>query len=325
MVTFGVWPGVVRSDLERFDTFVDAPPEDVGRTVRALRDLAGGARFYVRCYRGYGSSQPPTPASPAGYLGAGRVVDLVLGYGSDRPDPEGFAGAVRAAVREVAELGGGKLQVCEEVNAPAPQDGGRPGCYDALAVGLAAALDERDRLGADVLVGFNAAVALPGDPFWPTVRSHVDPDVLARVDYLGLDFFPDVFRPVSPADLPGAVAYVLRSFRDSASAIGVPASAPIHVTETGWPTGPEHSEEDQARVIGAVAAAALELAVELRVDTYELFGLRDGLTGGPRMNRFGILRDDYSAKPAYGAVKRLIEAHGGRGRAAARPPVGSAG
>lgn len=306
MVTFGVWPGVVQSDLERLDTFIDAPPEDVERTASALQDLASGAaRFYVRCYRGYGNSHPPTPESPAPYLGAGRVVDLVLSYGSD---PEGFAHAVRAAVREVAELGGGKLQVCEEVNAPAPQDGGRPGCYDALAGGLAAAVDERDRLGADVSVGFNAAVALPGDPFWSAVRSHVEPDVLARIDYLGLDFFPDVFRPAPPEVLPGAVTHVLRSFRDSASAIGIPAGVPIHITETGWPTGPGHSEDDQARVIGTVAGTALELAADLHIDAYELFGLRDGLTSGPRMNRFGLLRDDYSAKPAYDTVKRLVGA-----------------
>nr|BFF04647.1 hypothetical protein GCM10020241_63220 [Streptoalloteichus tenebrarius] len=123
---------MVDRDLERFETFVDVPPEDVARTAAALRELAGGAdRFYVRCYRSYGRDgelvHPPTPVSPRPYMGEGRVVDLVAGYGSDRADPHGFARAVRVAVREVAELGGGKIQVCEEVNVPAPQDGGRPG------------------------------------------------------------------------------------------------------------------------------------------------------------------------------------------------------
>ncbi|MBB4685690.1 hypothetical protein [Amycolatopsis jiangsuensis] len=307
MFTFGIWPGVVQSDLVRLDTYIPAPPEDVERTAAAVAHLSSGAsRFYVRTYRGYRSGRPATPPDPTPYLGAGRVLDLVLGYGSDEPDPHGFATAIRAAVREVAELGGGKLQVCEEVNVGAPLDGGSPGCYEALAAGLAAAVAERDRLGAEVAVGFNAAVALPGDPFWPSVRAHVGPELLERIDYVGLDFFPDVFRPAPPEVLPGAVTHVLRSFRESASSLGIPATVPIHITETGWPTGPEHTEEDQARVLGTVAETMRSLASQLRIDTYELFGLRDGLTTGPRMNRFGLLRDDYQPKPAYELIRRLI-------------------
>ncbi|ATY09984.1 hypothetical protein CU254_05540 [Amycolatopsis sp. AA4] len=307
MIVFGVWPGVVSADLVRLETFIDAPPEDVERTAEALRDLAKGTeRFYVRCYRSYRGPHEPTPPDPVPYLGDGRVVDYVLGYGSPEADPDGFADAVRAAVREVAELGGGKLQVCEEVNVAAPLDGGSPGCYEALGAGLAAALDERTRLGVDVTIGFNAAVALPGDPFWAAVRAAVDPEVLARVDFLGLDFFPDVFRPVPADALAGAVTHVVRSYRESASAIGIPESVPIHITETGWPTGPENSEERQVQVMESVARTVFGLAAEAGVDTYEIFGLRDGLSSGPRENRFGLLRDDYSPKPAYETVKRLI-------------------
>ncbi|MGW7532349.1 hypothetical protein [Amycolatopsis sp. NPDC054798] len=307
MITFGVWPGVVSTDLVRLETFVDAPPEDVERTAEALRDFAKGTeRFYVRCYRGYRGPHQPTPPDPVPYLGDGRVVDYVLGYSSPEADPDGFADAVRAAVREVAELGGGKLQVCEEVNVAAPLDGGSPGCYDALAAGLAAALDERTRLGVDVAIGFNAAVALPGDPFWAAVRSAVDPEVLAGVDFLGLDFFPDVFRPVPFGDLADAVTYVVRSFRESAAEIGIPDSVPIHITETGWPTGPENSEEQQVLVMESVARTVFGLADEVGLDTYEIFGLRDGLSSGPRENRFGLLRDDYSPKPVYATVKQLV-------------------
>lgn len=310
MIVFGVWPGVVSTDLVRLETFIDAPPEDVERTAEALRDLAKGTeRFYVRCYRSYRGPHAPTPPNPVPYLGDGRVVDYVLGYSSPEADPDGFADAVRAAVREVAELGGGKLQVCEEVNVAAPLDGGSPGCYEALGAGLAAALDERTRLGVDVAIGFNAAVALPGDPFWAAVQSAVAPEVLARVDFLGLDFFPDVFRPVPADALAGAVTHVVRSFRESASAIGIPASVPIHITETGWPTGPENSEEQQVRVMESVARTVLGLAAEVGVAAYEIFGLRDGLSSGPRENRFGLLRDDYSAKPVYETVKRLIAEH----------------
>lgn len=313
MITWGIWPGVVDRDLVTLETPIAAPPEDTGATLAALRELAGPAdRFYVRCYRSYGEggalTMPPTPRDPRPYLGEGRVIDLVAGYASDRADPDGFARAVRAAVREVAELGGGKLQVCEELNVPLPLDGGRPGCFEAFAAGLAAAFDERRALGEpDVLIGFNAAV--PDQTFWENVAAAVDPATIARVDFVGLDFFPDVFRPIPAESLRPAVRHVLRAFREGATAIGVPASVPIHITETGWPTGPEHSEEDQARVIGAVAAAVLGVAGEVGVAAYELFGLRDGLTGGPRTNRFGLLRDDHSAKPAFEVVRALAAGH----------------
>lgn len=269
----------------------------------------------MRCYRGgyEADEQPVLPATPdraRPYVGDGRVVDLVAGYSSGRADPAGFAQSIRAAVREVAALGGGKLQVCEEVNAPAPQDGARLGCYEALASGLTAALDERDAVEADVLVGFNAAVALPDDPFWANVRSTVDADVLSAIDYLGLDFFPDVFRPIPPVvGVRQAVHGLVKSFRASATAIGIPTTVPLHITETGWPTGPTHSEEQQARTIDVVARAVFEISEEVHVDTYELFGLRDGLTSGPRMNRFGLMRDDHTSKPSFELVKRLIAEH----------------
>jgi hypothetical protein len=47
--------------------------------------------------------------------------------------------------RDVAACGGGKVQVGEELNMPAPLDGGSPGAFEAIGAGVAAALDERDR------------------------------------------------------------------------------------------------------------------------------------------------------------------------------------
>lgn len=309
---FGIWPGVVDRDLVTLDELIKVPPEDPALAGPALDELAGSSeRFYIRCYRNYGdggtSRLPTTPADPSAYLGDRRVVDLVAGYaGADAADPHGFAQWVRQVVRDVAEMGGGKVQVCEEPNVAAPLDGGRPAVYEALAAGLSAAFDERDRLGADdVLVGFNAAAAAPNDSFWESVRNHVDGGFLKRADFIGLDFFPDVFRPIAASDLPRMVAALVTSFRKSARAIGVADDVPIHITETGWPTGPEHSEQEQARVLGTVASAVLGLADDLNIGAYELFGLRDGNSAGPRTNRFGLLRDDYTHKPAFDVIRDL--------------------
>lgn len=68
--------------------------------------------------------------------------------------------------------------------------------------------------------------------------------------------------------------------------------------------------DGQERRSAAVAEAVLRLADPVHIDTYELFGLRDGLTAGPRMNRFGILRDDYTPKLAFRTVQDLINRYG---------------
>jgi hypothetical protein len=310
IVIFGIWPGVVAADLVTLEP-LGCPPEDTGRTLGALRRLQGPAdEFYVRAYRHFGAGSPPraqaaAPPRPALYAGQGRLIDLVACYQSAVPDPEGFAGFVRQAVRDVAAWGGGKVQVGEELNCPAPLDGGSPGCFAAVAAGVAAALGERDRTGAPVLVGVNAA-GLPDPAFWGRLTGAIGPRDTERLDYIGLDAFPDVFRPIPPGTLAETVTALVRRFRAVTAEAGVPPVTPIHVTETGWPTDDDHTEDTQARVLTTVADAVL--ASGAGVGAYEWFGLRDGLTAGPRTARFGILRDDYTPKPAFAAIERLIAA-----------------
>jgi len=307
---YGIWPGVVDADLVSLAPLACAA-EDPAQTLAALRALQGGARpFYVRAYRnfGAGAGAAATPARPELYVGQGRVIDLVASYRSSLPDPAGFAGFVRQAVRDVASWGGGKVQVGEELNLPAPLDGGSPGCFEAVGAGVAAALEERDRLGAPVLVGVNSAgLADPG--FWGRLTAAIGPGNTRRLDYVGLDAFPDVFRPIPREKLAGAVAFLLGRFREVTADCGVPAGTPIHLTETGWPTGDQRTEDAQAAVLAAVAGAVA--ASEAGVAAIEWFGLRDGLSAGPWSVRFGILRDDYTAKPAFATLAGIIAGQAG--------------
>jgi hypothetical protein len=48
------------------------------------------------------------------------------------------------------------------------------------------------------------------------------------------------------------------------------------------------------------------IASDTGVQAYEWFGLRDGNTTATWTARFGILRDDYTPKPAFAAVQHLI-------------------
>lgn len=80
---------------------------------------------------------------------------------------------------------------------------------------------------------------------------------------------------------------------------------PIHVTETGWPTGRTRDEAKQARILQSVAEAVREAG---EVSVYEFFSLRDGISDGNWQNGFGLLRDDYTPKPAFEAIRRVFKA-----------------
>jgi len=314
-VIFGIWPGVAAADLVSLQP-LDCPPEDTAKTLTALRQLQGTAReFYVRAYRHFGEGARPHPGTmpaplrPELYAGQGRMIDLVACYQSAVPDPGGFASFVRQAVRDVAAWGGGKVQVGEELNVPAPLDGGSPGCFEAIGAGVAAALEERDRHDAPVLIGVNAA-GLPDPAFWSQLTSAIGPHNARRLDYVGLDAFPDVFQPIPHRKLTAAVTFLLRRFRTVTTGAGIPEATPIHITETGWPTGDRRTESTQAQVLATVADAAIASGTGVRA--YEWFGLRDGLTTATWTARFGILRDNHAPKPAFATLQHLITSHTAR-------------
>lgn len=306
---FGIWPGVVNADLVDF-RHLECPPEDPRRGVRAIDELQGDATdFLIRCYRHFGrrsddrGDAAETPSDPGRYLGHGRRIDLVACYQSSTPDPEGFAAFIRRAVRDVAGWGGGNLQVGEEPNVTGPLDGGSPGCLEAIGAGVAAALDERSRLDAPVTIGVNSA-GLADPAFWRQLAEALGTDHLRQLDYIGLDAFPDVFRRIPEPQLPGAVRFLVETFRRVTTDVGVPEQTPIHLTETGWPTDDERDEATQARVLTTVATTIFDS--DLGVTAYEFFGLRDGLTAGTWQSRFGLLHDDYTPKPAFHAIRDLI-------------------
>ena len=79
------------------------------------------------------------------------------------------------------------------------------------------------------------------------------------------------------------------------------------LSENGWPTSPGRPEETQARVLETVVRTVSDLGAELNVTHWELFALRDADSSGEGLfYHFGVLRDDYSAKPAFGVLRNLI-------------------
>ncbi|MER5466747.1 hypothetical protein ABT010_40275 [Streptomyces sp. NPDC002668] len=319
-LTFGIYPGGLLGD----DKGIVHPvrPDLPDRIIDALDALQGDtATLSVRAYSPFATTvipqEPPTPADPKAYLQRGRKLDLVLQF----REPSGELDGWLEFVRETVRTGGpylASLQICEEPNADLPVlDGSTPNVLNALVQGVIAAKHEARALGHNLAVGFNAVPTFgPADTFWSELAALADARFLQSLDYVGLDFFPDVFRPIGADQLAGAVTAVLTGFRriDLPKA-GIPDTVAIRVCENGWPTGPDRTEQQQASTLETVVRTVTALAAELNIDGYSFFALRDADSGAEGLfHRFGLLHDDYTPKPAFETYRQLINELG-------NPPV----
>ncbi|MFE2164646.1 hypothetical protein ACFXB3_06185 [Streptomyces sp. NPDC059447] len=315
-MAFGIYPGGLLGD----DQGIIHPvrPDEPDRVNAALDELQGEAdTLAVRAYRSFASTvtpPPPTPADPRACLQRGRTLDLVLQF----REPSGALDGWPEFVREAVRTGGPDLasvQICEEPNLNLPTvDGSTPNVLNALVQGVIAAKQEARSLGRRVAVGFNAVPTFdPSDTFWSDLGALSDACFLQSLDYVGLDFFPDVFRPVPADQLAGAVTAVLTAFRRTGlPQAGIPDTVPLRVCENGWPTGPGRPERKQAAALDTVIRTVAGLAPELNIDGYSLFALRDADSNAEGLfHHFGLLRDDYTPKPAFATYRQLIKELGG--------------
>jgi hypothetical protein len=132
------------------------------------------------------------------------------------------------------------------------------------------------------------------------------------VDWVGLDVYPGtVFPPAEPpgGERDGMVA-AMSSLRECwLPRLEIPDSVPIHVEENGWPTGPGRGEEHQVEALRLMVGAVDEFRGTYGVSDYRWFDLRDHNTSSSNFqHHYGLLRDDYSPKPAFDAYRDLIRA-----------------
>lgn len=333
-LVFGVYPG---GEAGSDEGMAQGAPDAPGRVKEALRTLSGGlAPFVVRAYVRFSDAAAPSryPArAPDGFEALateGRRLDLVLMFQSASGDVPGFLRFVRDAVRRHAPLLY-SVQVTEEANfrsGPDAIDGPYPQVEKALVLGVAAAREELERAGCAAPVGFSVTPTFgEGAAFWPALGRRGGGVFRDALGYVALDFFPDVFAKAAPDGEPGDVRdgthHLLRAMRNEwLPAAGLAEGVPIHVGESGWPTGEGRPYERQAQVLEHVVRAVDSLRVECRVERYTAFALRDADSSrrgpGDFWYQFGLLRDDYAPKPAFHVYRRLI-AELGAGRAADVP------
>lgn len=328
---FGIYPG---GPVGAETGLLQGLPDDPSKIHPLLDDLQGNTRpFVVRCYDSFqdpGSPLAAIASAPQNYAQYARkdarLLDLVLQFRSASGDVSGYLDFVRSRIHEHHHCLY-SIQITEEpnfTNGPNIIDGPYPNVQLAVVQGVIAAKNTLRSLGAShVKVGFNATPTFgPAEAFWSSLKAIATPDFFNALDYVGLDFFPDVFRPVSapgtPGDLTSSVIGILETMRYTwLPSAGIADHIPIHITEHGWPTGPNRSPVQQAETLETVIRTIHTLSDRLNIDRYTLFDLRDVAHPDPTgqshlFNFFGIIDSDYHPKPAYSTVRTLIQELGTR-------------
>ena len=315
--TFGIYPGGV---VQNPGELAGGKPDCVEAVNRSLDQLQSNRSFVVRDYLRF-TGQSLAGNDPladlksmrqasaiTSYLKNGRKLDLVLSNWDATDNLENWLSFIDAAIECFGEHIH-SLQICEEPNLFEYPGDGRFGDSVRLVIeGVKSAHKAIRRKALPIRVGFNAIPDMTyNDGFWRGLAKGVDDAFLNALDYVGLNLYIDVSEAlVGTAEV--AVKRTLQEFRNEMLAeAGIPITIPMHICESGWPTGPNRYYTRQADILESIVRTTCELRQSLNIDQFELFSLRDADTANPDMrHQFGIMRDDYMPKPAFETFQRLI-------------------
>jgi len=300
-------------------------PEDWRKRDAALKKLAGKGTFTLRLNRLFmadGQAGIKSFQKMARHFGKlGMNVELQVRY-HPLPGQEGDIRAWVAYVKKVVKAFGPirsvtGLQITNEVNltfSPNTSDGAYPKAANALVQGVKAAKNESRRLGYRQLkIGFNFAWRFGSQAdadFWTNVRTLGGKAFRRSTDWIGVDMYPGTFSPGQATIFNYRDAFLegLAQMRECYLPLaGFGKATPLRVEETGWPTGPGRTEEQQKQVLDDFVKTAVDYAGTYNLTDFRWFGLRDNNSSGPNFQSFfGLLNDDYSRKPAFGEYRRLV-------------------
>jgi hypothetical protein len=242
-------------------------------------------------------------------------------------DMEAWAAYVRLAARILGERPSlTALSITNEANMDISgntSDGGFEGVREAIVVGTLAARDELDAMGReDVELGFSFAWRWMPDSdraFWEELGELATPEFLAATDYVGLQIYPGLVWP--PAPFPHRTAghevnEALTLLRGCYLPKAGLEDVDLWVTENGYATNLGRTEEQQEASLRSTITEVHELSGTLGVTDYRWFNLRDNRSDGPDLfDAVGLMRDDYSEKPAYPTFRELLATYGTQPRA----------
>ena len=350
-LTDPVWPASAAPQPVRFGITPQAAgsaglvqqegaPRDEAALDRALTDLRPPGKALVvrlnRLFSGDGEAGIARFAQLADrYAALGLGVEVQVRY-HPTPEQEGDQETWERFVRRAAEILGRRralvaLSIVNEPNlpiSPNTSDGVYEGVREAIVRGVVAARAGLDAVGRrDVQLGFTFAwrwLPQADRSFWQEVGARATPAFRAALDYVGLQVYPGLVWP--PAPLPGrtageelaeAAALVRTCFMPQA---GLGRDIDLWISENGYATNLGRTEASQQADTRSTLAALRESSGTLGITDYRWFNLRDNDSDGTDLfSAVGLLRDDHSRKPAFGAIRDAIAAFGAAAPPAAAP------
>lgn len=310
-----------------------SPPvaDDPYKALSAVKDLQGTRSMTVHIYGQYTGADPGEAAaliSDARWWSDNGVrVETVLRFRPANSDlASGYVPWVETVATQLAAIPNvAAIQIGNEANniaSAAAGDGAYPDAVQAIASGVPAARQAVIAAGRpDIKIGFNwAAGTTPcqPDPFFTALRQAGGHALAAATGWVGIDVYPGTWSPPSPSVYPSSQR-VHASIVSSLACLrqiqmpqaGLSSSTTITVAETGWPTGANRSELTQAAVLRDIVGAVESVSGQYGVTDVRWFDLRDANTASGQLeNAYGLMRDDYSPKPAFSAYRELIAADG---------------
>jgi hypothetical protein len=299
-------------------------PEDVGKANAALAVLKPSGRpFSVRLNRLFESDGEAGLARYRAladrFSALGMDVELQVRYHPNEAQ-DGDIAAWLAYVRRVVQVFGPNphvtaLQITNEVNltfSPNTSDGFYRNAEDALVQGVIAAKQEARRLGYHRLgIGFNFAYGLnpaADAAFFSRIGQRGGKAFEKAVDWAGIDIYPGTFFPPRVADYGNSLVEGLAQTRRCLMPLaGLARSVPIHVEENGFPTGAGRPDSEQLAALDGFVGAVQAYRGTYNVSSYSWFGLRDNDSADPGFqSHFGLLRSDYTPKPAFWRYRDLV-------------------
>jgi hypothetical protein len=307
-------------------------PENRAKRDRALRQLRGSRVLAVRLNRLFEADGAKGIARfrrmARHYAAMGLEVELQVRYHPTAKQAGDIPAWLRFVRKVVTTFGPIRhvtaLQITNEANltfSPNTSDGAYPKAVDALIQGVIAAKASARRHGYRRLrIGFNYAWRFSPQTdadFWDAIGTRTGKRFRRSLDWVGLDIYPGTFVPptgiVSYRDafLEG-VAQVRECYMRRAR---LGRGVPLRIEETGYPTGPGRSEAAQVAAVKGFVGAANAYRGTYGISDFRWFGLRDNNSSGPNFQSyFGLLRSDYTPKPAWATYRGLVRRYGARRR-----------
>ncbi len=324
-LTFGIYPLSAAGTPFGLAT---GPEDNYGRIQLVLKNLKGvSKKLLPRNYLIYTKEWEEKMLLIADrYLDAGLIGDLTIGCGdwTEKQDQEIELNNWLDFIRKIINRYGSHLASLQITNEPnlSFMEGSKPYILKALVEGVITAKKEVRDKNLPIKIGFGSVSESPAavPHFWENLANAGNKTFIDSVDFVGHNFYADVFEdhPLDLNEISDSVECTLRQLREkNLVTAGISASVPIRVTENGWPTGKnpvaniERTYERQTEALETIIRAIYNLRQELNISHYVLFGLRDADSSKEDLfHQYGIMRDDYSPKPAYDTFKKLIKALG---------------